>query len=195
MERETRIFPSKAIWTQHGSGRHLPRPAARTRPLDRLSHRGGDGCSVRELPRYATLKKSGPSSVVGSLCVCVCVCAKCAKCVWVCRHVHPFRIHLKRVTERHQRGTGLKAARCSALNRPLAFCVFFIYFWEQCISFYYHLDLVNILNTELYRVFMMRWNIFELAQSPTIHPFFYVLLPDILQLCNNNVVSQRVRSH
>lgn len=109
-------------------------------------------------------KKSGPSSVVGSLCVCV-------KCVWVCRHVHSFAHLLPEKSYWTTVGMDSEAshhfgvALLTALLLFVFFCLNFYIFLRamHCrISFYHHLDLVNILNTELYRVFMMLWNILNL---------------------------------
>ena len=82
MERETGIFPSKAIWTaQHGSGRHQSHPAARTRPLHRRSHCGEDAFLGQGA---AAVHKSTNYEIRALLCGCITVCACACLCVCVC---------------------------------------------------------------------------------------------------------------
>lgn len=93
--------------------------------------------------------------MVGSLCVCVCVWVK-----RVCCHVHLFWIFSPALGK-----DSLNDMEGVFLNHPLLsvfICCFFIYILRAEHCWHIILLYVNILDTELYRVFITRWNILNL---------------------------------
>lgn len=172
MERETSIFPSKAIWTHSMAARATQR-------LGRGRSTGGATArmtAVRAQSCQGTQQNQGPP-----LCLDHCVCAKCA---WVCRHVHLLKICSPEKTLNdiedwffffflELQSTLVSRSESLSCFFLFLFCLFFlIYFWQH----YWHIILLPCRPCKYFK----HWIIlgfhdalkhFELAQSPTIHLF------------------------